>query len=128
ERYAPFNIWIYSLTVATSLALLLAAIVPRRHDSADRLLDFCTMGLSATVASPIAWEHHCGILLPIFRAACEHPAASPSADGIYRQLRAGQQFPACNPTSCGLSLERHAVLSIGRSARRPVASLSPACS
>ena len=66
ERYAPFNVWIYGLTVATSLALLLAAIVRRRHDSADRVLDFCAMGLSATVASPIAWEHHYGILLPIF--------------------------------------------------------------
>jgi hypothetical protein len=52
--------------VATSLALLLAAIVRRQRDSADRVLDFCTMGLSATVASPIAWEHHYGILLPIF--------------------------------------------------------------
>jgi branched-subunit amino acid ABC-type transport system permease component len=30
------------------------------------VLDFCTMGLSAVLASPIAWEHHYGILLPIF--------------------------------------------------------------
>jgi hypothetical protein len=30
------------------------------------LFDFCTMALSVTIASPIAWEHHYGILLPIF--------------------------------------------------------------
>ena len=32
----------------------------------DRTVDFCTMALSITIASPIAWEHHYGILLPIF--------------------------------------------------------------
>jgi len=66
ERYAPFNIWIYGLTVASSLAILAAAIVPRQREGPHRVLDFCTMGLSTTVASPIAWEHHYGILLPIF--------------------------------------------------------------
>ena len=27
------------------------------------------MGLIATMASPIAWEHHCGVMLPIFTVA-----------------------------------------------------------
>jgi alpha-1,2-mannosyltransferase len=66
ERYAPFNVWIYGFTVASSLAILAAAIVPRRRERNDRVLDFCTMGLSTTLASPIAWEHHYGILLAIF--------------------------------------------------------------
>ena len=69
DRYAPFNIWIYGLTVASSLAILAAAIiVPRQREGVDPALDFCIMGLSTTVASPIAWEHHYGILLPIFFA------------------------------------------------------------
>ena len=69
ERYAPFNVWIYGLTVASSLTILAAAIIlPRHCEGGDRVLDFCIMGLSTTVASPIAWEHHYGILLPMFSA------------------------------------------------------------
>jgi hypothetical protein len=33
------------------------------------VIDFCLMGLAATMASPIAWEHHYGVALPIFVAA-----------------------------------------------------------
>src|SRR5262249_37752851 len=39
----------------------------RGHDGdPDRTFDFSTMALSLTMASPIAWEHHYGILLPVF--------------------------------------------------------------
>jgi alpha-1,2-mannosyltransferase len=31
-----------------------------------KLADFLLMGLGATLASPIAWEHHYGVLFPIF--------------------------------------------------------------
>ena len=30
------------------------------------MLDFCIMAVSLTIASPIAWDHHYGIVLPIF--------------------------------------------------------------
>ncbi|MBI5716289.1 MAG: DUF2029 domain-containing protein [Burkholderiales bacterium] len=81
-------------TFASSLALLLAAIWPRRaatsaaevdrplsvasvdsrdargarnspHSSVDAL-DFAAMLAAVTIASPIAWEHHYGSFLPIF--------------------------------------------------------------
>ena len=65
--FPPFNPWIYAGTVATSLGLLAAAIFRRGNEGDhDRVFDFCTMGLSVTMASPIAWEHHYGILFPIF--------------------------------------------------------------
>jgi hypothetical protein len=65
--FPPFNLWIYAGTVATSLALLGAAIFRRGNEGdRDRVFDFCTMGLSVTMASPIAWEHHYGIIFPIF--------------------------------------------------------------
>jgi len=65
--FPPFNPWIYAGTLATSLALLSAAIFRRGNEGdRDRVFDFCTMGLSVTMASPIAWEHHYGILFPIF--------------------------------------------------------------
>ncbi len=63
DRFPPFNSWVYSGTLATTAIILLAAIVHRRG---DRVIDFCTMAVSATIASPIAWEHHYGVLLPIF--------------------------------------------------------------
>ena len=65
--FPPFNPWIYAGTVATSLAILSAALFRRGNEGDhDRVLDFCTMALCITMASPIAWEHHYGILFPIF--------------------------------------------------------------
>jgi hypothetical protein len=66
DRYAPFNAWIYGLSMAATVVILLTALIPRPGHREKRVLDFCTMGLSAVLASPIAWEHHYGILLPIF--------------------------------------------------------------
>ena len=65
--FPPFNAWIYTGTVATSLAILSAALLRRgKEGDPDRVFDFCTMALSVTMASPIAWEHHYGIIFPIF--------------------------------------------------------------
>jgi hypothetical protein len=65
--FPPFNPWIYAGTVATSLAILSAALLRRGNEGdPDRVFDFCTIALSVTMASPIAWEHHYGIIFPIF--------------------------------------------------------------
>jgi hypothetical protein len=65
--FPPFNPWIYAGTIATSLALLSAALLRRgKEGDSDRVFDFCTMALSVTMASPIAWEHHYGVIFPIF--------------------------------------------------------------
>ena len=61
SEFAPFNPWVYVLTVISSAVILLAAIAWRSKDE-DRVFDFCRMAVSLTVASPIAWEHHYGIL------------------------------------------------------------------
>jgi alpha-1,2-mannosyltransferase len=65
SEFAPFNPWVYGITVVSSAVILLAAIAWRSKGE-DRVFDFCRMAVSLTVASPIAWEHHYGILLPIF--------------------------------------------------------------
>jgi alpha-1,2-mannosyltransferase len=67
SEFAPFNPWVYGITVVSSAVILLAAIAWRSKDE-DRAFDFCRMAVSLTVASPIAWEHHYGILLPLFAA------------------------------------------------------------
>jgi alpha-1,2-mannosyltransferase len=65
-QFPPFNAWVYGGTLLSSLAILAAALF-HRSTAGDpgRAFDFCIMALSCTMASPIAWEHHYGILLPI---------------------------------------------------------------
>jgi hypothetical protein len=65
--FPPFNRLVYWATTISSAAILLAALL-RRNRTGDpgRVVDFCTMAVSCTVASPIAWEHHYGVLLPVF--------------------------------------------------------------
>jgi hypothetical protein len=41
--------------------------VPHRHTGASTV-DFAIAALTFTVASPVAWEHHYGILAPIYAA------------------------------------------------------------
>ena len=65
NKFPPYNPWVYSATLISSSVILLAAIVWRSKPE-DRVFDFCRMAISLTMASPIAWEHHYGILLPIF--------------------------------------------------------------
>ena len=64
-KFPPFNPWVYGTTLAASITILAAAIL-RRADTSDRVWDFGRMALSCTLASPIAWEHHHGVLLPVF--------------------------------------------------------------
>jgi len=68
NRFPPPHPLVYWGTLATSVLILLAAIA-RRFRGDEPVLDLCTMALSCTIASPIAWEHHYGILLPIYAVA-----------------------------------------------------------
>lgn len=65
--FPPYRPVIYFGTLLSSAILILAALFlrARQRDRAG-LLDFLTAALSFTIASPIAWEHHYGILPPIF--------------------------------------------------------------
>ena len=66
-HFPPYTPWVYWVTFVSSAAILIAAIARRnREGDPGRLFDFCTMAASCTVASPIAWEHHFGVLLPIY--------------------------------------------------------------
>ena len=66
-HFPPFTPLVYAGTLASSILILGTALARRRRENdPGRVLDFCTMVASLTLASPIAWEHHYGVLLPIF--------------------------------------------------------------
>jgi hypothetical protein len=67
NSFPPFSPLVYGGTLVASIVLLSAALLRRGNKGdPDRTFDFCTMALSITIASPIAWEHHYGTIFPIF--------------------------------------------------------------
>ena len=63
----PFHPWVYAGTLLSSAALILLGLLWRgMRAGRASAVDFSIMALCLTMASPIAWEHHYGILLPIF--------------------------------------------------------------
>jgi hypothetical protein len=67
DHFPPYHRVVYVGTLVTSALLLGTALWPPR-DPADRgsAADFAFAAVAATLASPIAWEHHYGVLLPVF--------------------------------------------------------------
>jgi alpha-1,2-mannosyltransferase len=77
--FPPYNRWVYGLTLATSLAIIAAALLRRRRaGDPDRIFDFATILVTCTIASPIAWEHHYGILLPVYAILLANALGSPA--------------------------------------------------
>lgn len=70
DRYSfpPYHAVVYFGTLISSLAIVTIALWPARGRSAEPL-DLAIALLGATLAAPVAWEHHYGILLPIFALA-----------------------------------------------------------
>ena len=71
--YPPYHPLVHGGTLVSSLVLLGLAVLWRPRDTTrGGILDLCAAALATTLASPIAWEHHHGVLLPIY--ACLLPA------------------------------------------------------
>lgn len=77
STFPPYTWWIHGLTMAGAAAILGFALLGRRgkHD-ANGNLDFAVMIVAATISSPIAWEHHYGILMPVLALAAPLIAGS----------------------------------------------------
>jgi alpha-1,2-mannosyltransferase len=75
HEFPPMHPAVYAGTVAAFVALFAAALWrPRR--GAGTALDLSIAALAVTLTAPIAWEHHYGILLPIYAAATPLVVAS----------------------------------------------------
>jgi hypothetical protein len=65
--HPAYNVWVRGGTLVAAAVLLSFALFRRSPDGeTGRVRDFCIMGLSLTLASPIAWEHHYGITFAMF--------------------------------------------------------------
>lgn len=61
---------VYAGTIGTSVLLVAFALFWRWRDAGrDTTLDLCIASLTFTIASPIAWEHHYGVMPPMFAIA-----------------------------------------------------------
>lgn len=67
HSFPPFNGWVYLGTILSSISLILLSLLPpKKTQEEGSTTDLSIVALTCTIASPIAWEHHYGILLPIF--------------------------------------------------------------
>jgi hypothetical protein len=65
--FPPFHPVVWAGTMAASVTLLGLALYPPRHRQArGSALDLGVAALTCTLASPVAWEHHYGVLLPVY--------------------------------------------------------------
>ncbi len=73
--YTPYIPWVYRVTVATSLLLVGSVLVYPWRRLRGTTADLAAMGIASVAASPMAWEHHYGIVVGIaawawFAQAC----------------------------------------------------------
>ena len=68
NAFAPFHPLISAITLISSIMILAIALLPwvSRRLPMDRTIDLMTILAASTMASPVAWEHHYGVYLPIF--------------------------------------------------------------
>ncbi|HEX9200147.1 MAG TPA: glycosyltransferase 87 family protein [Acidobacteriaceae bacterium] len=64
--YPPFVPWVYTVTLATTAVLVLLALAYPWRERAGSMADLSAIGVVCVVATPMAWEHHYGVMLPIF--------------------------------------------------------------
>ena len=64
--YPPFVPWIYAVTLATSAVLVLLALAYPWRERAGGMADLAAISVVSVIATPMAWEHHYGVMLPVF--------------------------------------------------------------
>ena len=64
NAYPPFDPIVYGMTLGSTVMLIGLALL-WRIDRKPGTLDLACVLLTLTIASPIAWEHHYGLVLPV---------------------------------------------------------------
>jgi len=63
--YTTYIPWVYRVTVATSVLLVLVVLVYPWQKMRGSSADLGAMGIISVAASPMAWEHHYGIVFSV---------------------------------------------------------------
>lgn len=66
STFPPYSPIVHRATLISSAILILSGLFWNYKQKKPHVLDLCIMILCATMASPIAWEHHYAVLFPIF--------------------------------------------------------------
>lgn len=70
REFPPYNPIVHFGTLGTSaIIIILTMVSPRGQTPIGRLIGFQLAALAFTLASPIAWEHHFGVLAPMLATA-----------------------------------------------------------
>jgi len=93
--FAPYHPIVYWGTTLSSLLLIGMALFWNCRKQQANVADFSLAALSFTMASPIAWEHHYGMLLPML-AAIAPLTASSSLKRSGLMLLAAAYIGCCN--------------------------------
>ena len=64
--YTPYVAWVYRATVVTSLVLVGGVLFAPWGRLRGSTADLAAMGVASVAASPMAWEHHYGIVFGVF--------------------------------------------------------------
>ncbi len=98
DSLPPFHPAVYAATLASAVILLAAALLWRaRTRDGPNALDLSIGILSATMAAPIAWEHHYGVLVPILALLAPAVLARPALGGLTPWLLGVATFFASQP-------------------------------
>ena len=78
-RYAPYRPIVYFFTFTFALCMAALAFLPAifRSKKEPTLFDFAVVSICFTLASPMIWIYHYGILLPVFVITCKQVVALP---------------------------------------------------
>jgi alpha-1,2-mannosyltransferase len=63
--YTPYIAWVYRVTVVSSVLLMLAVLVYPWRTLRGSTADLGAMGIISVAASPMAWEHHYGVVFAV---------------------------------------------------------------
>jgi hypothetical protein len=64
--YPPYIPWIYAVTLVTTAVLIMLALAYPWRERAGGMADLSSIAVVSVIATPMAWEHHYGVILPIF--------------------------------------------------------------
>lgn len=64
--YPPYVPWVYHVTLATTAVLILLALFWPWRERAGTIADLAAIGVVCVIATPMAWEHHYGVMLGVF--------------------------------------------------------------